>query len=346
MDLSRIGSSWIARLVRPQSPGSGVEARAEPAPRSRGWGGDRVSLGGIDEQLARLRELVNESRGRLGDGRGVEQARADVRGLLRSIDGALTDSGSVGGGVGYAVEGVSEAVAQFRVRGVDLEPGERLDVEVEVTTSAQTAGLYLSFGGNAIDLKEGADSFNIEIAGVNGARRLQFSSGQTLAQVVNAINTFTDETGVRASATSTGVSVRSSEFGRDEFVSVYVPDGGSIGADSNTGIYQYWPGFNLTIDSSNHQDFTDPDPVLDSGQDVEFNVNGVEAATSGLRGFASIGDLDVALDLRAYFVGTSNPAPGYGFQLGQPFTAFTLVGTGSGGAQSFDPESDRLDVHI
>jgi flagellin len=171
------------------------------------------------------------------------------------------------------------------VLGAKLSEGQTLDVQAVVTTSAQQAGVFLSTNG-AINLGGTGSAFTIEITGALGSRELSFASGTTVSQIVTAINTFTDVTGVEATASGTGLRLDSSKFGSNHFVSVkVVNDGGIQDASGNTtvGVYQ------LESDDANTAQTTGTDldssaaanGVRDSGQNIGVTINGIAATSDG-----------------------------------------------------------------
>ena len=89
--------------------------------------------------------------------------------------------------------------------------------------------LCILTGGN-IDLGGAQGStFTIEISGALGSRELSFASTTAVADIVTAINTFTDVTGVTATASGTGFRIDSTDYGSSNFVSVKVDFVGSEG---------------------------------------------------------------------------------------------------------------------
>ncbi len=209
-----------------------------------------IAEGGLQELsnlLTDLRGLVTATANNAG--LSVEERQANqlqIDSILQTID-RLADSTNfqgvklLNGNFDFTTRSVSAAVSDFRVNGAKLQRGGQIDVQALVTTSAQTAALYLSTNG-PLDLSTGL--FTIEVQGSLGARELSFASGTTTAQIVAAINTYTDVTGVKASAYSSGagtngVFLKSSAFGSDAFISVkIVEDAGINTAAANAGIYQ------------------------------------------------------------------------------------------------------------
>ncbi|MBC7771648.1 MAG: flagellin, partial [Pyrinomonadaceae bacterium] len=149
-----------------------------------------------------------------------------------------------------------------------------------VTASAQQAGVYLSTGGN-VDLNGAQGStFTIEITGSLGSRELSFASGTSVANIAAAVNTFTNVTGVTATASGGGFRLDSSRFGSKAFVSVKVVDDANI---QGTGIGV----FTLNEDDTNVANTTATaftaagNGVRDSGQDVVATINGIVATADG-----------------------------------------------------------------
>jgi len=54
----------------------------------------------------------------------------------------------------------------------------------------------------------------------------------------------------------------------------------------------------------------------------------------------------VNIDFRAFFQDSGGPTQAYGWYLGEVFTAFSLVGTESGGVEAGGIGFDRVDVRV
>ena len=191
--------------------------------------------------------------------------------VIKTQIGDLVDNrGQSGSGV--RVEDASTALSRFRVGRADLQPGQFVDLDVEITASAQQAGLYLSFGGN-LDFHAGTSSMLLNIGGALGSQEFSFTSGTSVADVAAAINTFFDVTGVQATASGTGVVLRTPSYGTKEFVSVQT--GGDAAPHANGGgVYDFLDDDANTIDASHYTSFANAaNPINDHGQDVAATIN-------------------------------------------------------------------------
>ncbi|GAB4383777.1 MAG: hypothetical protein Kow0022_04500 [Phycisphaerales bacterium] len=274
-----------------------------------------IAEGGLQEISAMLTELQGlitasaNSAGVSAEELAANQLQIDS--ILQTIDriaGATSFQGTklLNGSLDYEVDSVAAGVTDYRVNSAKFE-GSSQDVSVIVTQSAQQGALYLSLGGSQLDLGGSnavTSTFTIEISGALGSRELTFSSGQTLAQIAAAINTFSDVTGVQASVTTSGndggITLRSTNFGSQEFVSVKVIDSGSIGTAGNLGIYKYQANDNGSIDTSSHVTYnstTAANGYKDSGQDIGGTINGVAATGSGKTISVNTDFLDVSITL-------------------------------------------------
>lgn len=274
-----------------------------------------IAEGGLQEissLLTELQGLVTASANSAGvSAEELAANQLQIDSVLQTIDriaGATSFQGTklLNGSMDYEVDGVATGVTDYRVNGAKFE-GASQDISVIVTQSAQQGSLYLSLGGPQLNLGGATDvtsTFTIEISGSLGSRELTFSSGQTLAQIAAAINTFTDVTGVTASwsssGTTGGISLRSSNFGAQEFVSVKVVDDGSIGTANSMGIYNFESDDNTTVDSGAHQDFTSSaakNGYKDSGLNIGGTINGVVATGKGKTIAINTDFLDVSITL-------------------------------------------------
>lgn len=263
-----------------------------------------IAEGGLQEVstlLTELQGLLTSSANSAGLSDSEREAnQLQIDSILQTIDRVASSTSFQGtkllsGNFDYQTDSVAAGVSDFRVNGAKFE-GSSLAVDAIVTQSAQQAGLYLSLGGAALDLGTGS-AFTIEIAGSKGTRELQFSSGQTIASIVAAVNTFSDVTGVTASAGTTGVSLRSEAFGSDEYVSVTVIDAGTI-TGSNIGVYDFESADNSTIDTTINSTFANAtNGVRDDGIDIAGTVNGLLATGKGKTLAVNSDFLDVSITL-------------------------------------------------
>ncbi|MEO1009321.1 MAG: flagellin [Planctomycetota bacterium] len=267
-----------------------------------------IAEGGLQE----VSNLLNELQGLLTTtanqaGLSEQEKSANqqqVDSILQTIDRIASATAFQGtkllnGGFDYRVSGVVGDVTDFQVNGAKFE-GASLDVDVLVTQSAQQAGFFLqtaATGGTAIDLTDETSEFRIEIGGSLGSRELSFSSGQTNVQIAAAINAFSDVTGVEATASANGISLVSTAFGSDEFVSIKVVDDGGI-TGTGVGIYNFEAGEFGTPEGSVESTFAAAtNEIRDLGQDVNATVNGIRAVTDGKDIRINTDFLDVELTL-------------------------------------------------
>lgn len=196
----------------------------------------------------------------------------DVARLSQPADGA------------FSVVNVSPSVAKWHLYQTTF-PGQSYDVNVDITRSAQVGALLLSFGGGIIDLSgvfaaSAGAKFAIEIQGARGAQELSFTSGTSLANVRDAINTFINNTGVRASVVGqSGIRLETTGFGSDEFVRIRVlQHSGALGA----GVLRYSATNSNIPDTGSSTPFgVALNPVVDFGQDLAVSINGRTAIGRG-----------------------------------------------------------------
>ncbi len=266
-----------------------------------------IAEGGLQEVsnlLTELQGLLTSSASSAGLSESEKAAnQLQIDSILQTIDRVASSTSFQGskllsGNFDYQVSSVNSGVSDFRVNGAKFE-GASLAVDAIVTQSAQQAGLYLSLGGASIDLNGATGSaFTIEIAGSKGTRELQFSSGQTLASIVDAVNTFSDVTGVTAVASGTGVTLQSSAFGSNEYVSVTVVQTGGV-TGTAIGIYDFESDDAATVNTTINSTFGNAtNGVRDDGQDIAGAINGLLATGKGkeLRVNSDFLDVSVTLD--------------------------------------------------
>jgi flagellin len=270
-----------------------------------------IAEGGLQEVsnlLTDLQGLITATANNAGLSTEEKQAnQLQIDSILQTID-RISDTTNfqgvklLNGNFDFTSSNVAAGVSDFRVNGAKLSSGQSLAVQALVTTSAQTAAVFLSTAGN-LNLGASSDKFIIEVAGTLGSRELSFASGTTTANIVDAINSFRDVTGVSASvytsgATTNGVVLHSSEYGSDAFVSVKVVDDGNIAGAG--GVYNALAAEGLKPDSSSGQTFSSTaaaNGIRRNGQDLVATVNGVSATTKGRSARINTDFLDVELTL-------------------------------------------------
>ena len=293
-----------------------------------------IAEGGLQEisnLLTELQGLITQTANTGGISKEEREAnQLQIDSILQTIDRVASATSFqslklLNGGFDYQTSGVADEVASFKVHGAKLNPGDSRDVNVIVTASAQKAGFVLSFGATSVDLGSATDRFVFELTGTQGAREFSFASGTPLTEIIAAINSFKDVTGVEASISgTTAIRVESTEFGTDEFVSVRVVDDGSIA--SGNGIYSL-----LANDASSADTVAAPtafsnasNKVTDRGQDVGAVINGIVATTKGKTARIDTDFLKVELELE-FDTGSVNANAAV---LGS-LSAFTITGGGA-----------------
>ena len=300
------------------------EIKATNAAISNADRGDQVvniAEGGLQEVsslLTELQGLITTTASQAGLSMEERQAnQLQIDSILQTIDRISAATSFQGikllnGNFDFQVSGVAAGVSDYRVNAAKY--GEAaMGVNVLVTQSAQQGGLYLSYGATALDLGGANSQFVIEIGGSLGTRQLTFSSGTSLDSIADAINTFTNVTGVEAQVSGTGLKLESSDFGSSEYVSVKIADDGGIGSASNIGVYTLNANdFNTASTAINSTFANSSNAVTDWGVDVAATINGINATSSGRTARINTDFLDVEVTLDTSTsqtlgnVGTSN----------------------------------------
>lgn len=148
----------------------------------------------------------------------------------------------------------------------------------------------------------------VTIQGSLGTATLTLASSLTQAQVVTAINGAKSQTGVSAIQTATAITLNSTGFGSDEFVSVTVLSGGSINSTYGTA----------TSDGSTANDILSVSKT--SGVDANITINGQTAGVDGLDVNFSANGLSLAFTLDKEF--------GRGNTSATTSTSFTVLASG------------------
>lgn len=265
-----------------------------------------IAEGGLNEVsnlLTELQGLLTASANTAGLSESEKEAnQLQIDSILQTIDrisGATSFQGTklLNGTFDYNTTSVASGVSDFRINGAKFD-GDSQNVNVIVTQSAQQGSLYLSFGGASLDLASTGSSFTLEISGSVGSRELSFASGTAMSAMVATINTFSDLTGVTAtqSTATTGIVLRSTEYGSDEFVTVKAGGNAVTGGD---GAFTYAAGDANTLSGTTPAaTFAALDnPLTDAGQNIGGTINGVVATGNGRQLSVNTDFLDVSLTL-------------------------------------------------
>lgn len=263
-----------------------------------------IAEGGLQEinsLLLEVQSLVGSSANDAGLSTEEKEAnQLQVDSILQTIDRIASATSFQGikllnGTYDFTISGQASTVNSFQINAAKLGHNETRDVEVVVTASAQHAGLFLSTAG-ALNLTDSDSRFTIEIAGVKGSRQFSFASGTTLASIADAINTFKEVTGISATTSGTGLVMKSTEYGSEQFVSFDIVDtGGQVGS-----IY--------TLSATNEDEADDTsgvalnainNPIRDAGQDVGAIINGILATSRGRTARIATDFLDLSIELTA-----------------------------------------------
>lgn len=296
-----------------------------------------IAGGGLDQISSLLTDLQSavvsaaNTSGQSKDERDAAQLQVDS--ILQTIDRLSSSTNFQGtkllnGGLDFRLSGITAGVNDIQINNAKYS-GSSLGVNINVTASAQQAGLFLSAGGSSIDLTTGS-ALVLDIGGSQGSRELSFSSGTSLSQIKDAINSFTDVTGVEAVVSGTGVLLRSKAYGSDQFVSVKVINSGGINSTTNgdsatpaRGIYnRQSAAFNSNNTTINSTFANASNGVSDQGADVQAIVNGIRATASGNK-------IKVNTDFLAFDATLSASASQTVGAIGGSNSSFSIAGGGA-----------------
>ncbi|MBL9001964.1 MAG: flagellin [Phycisphaerae bacterium] len=290
------------------------------------------SLQEVSSLLTELQGMLTETASRAGlssQERSANQLQIDS--ILQTIERISSSANFQGtkllnGNLDFRVSSVASGISDYRV-GAARYNSATLGVDVLVTASAQQGGIFLSFGATSLDLTTGS-SLVLDIGGTRGSRELSFASGTSLAKIRDAINAFSDVTGLTAAVSGTGIRLATTEFGSSEFVSVRTVNAAGI-ASGSSGIHRLRAG-NFAAAATNGTDGAGSETefsgatngVRDQGQDIGAIINGVVATGKGRTARVSSDALDAEVTL------TSARAQQLG-SVGGSSSSFTIVGGGA-----------------
>jgi len=159
---------------------------------------------------------------------------------------------------------------------------------VDRVASAQLAtATFATMDGAATTRTDGTTE--VVVQGALGATTLTIASSLTQAQVVAAINGAKSQTGVSAIQNAGDITLNSTTYGTDAFVSVQVLSGGTINSSYGTA----------TDDGDTTNDIAAVGKT--TGSDATININGQNAATDGLDVVYSANGLSLSFTLGTDF---------------------------------------------
>lgn len=305
-----------------------------------------ASLSEVNDLLNSIRGLIVQSANTGGiseDERKANQLQIDS--AIQSIT-RISNTSSFGGlrlldgSLDYTLSGMhSSAITTAKVTGATFPNGANsIQVSVDVIASAQTGAIY--YNGGTTPPGVILSAMNIEVRGNKGVQTLSFTSNETLAQVVTAVNTMTGMTGVKASLingnANSGMVFQSTTFGSDSFVSVKRQSSPGPGIDS---FVTYALNNNAPVTGAAPFNWANPALTAsdhDSGKDVTALINGTLATGRGLE--ASINTPALGMDLLLTQAMATTPTAaattfnitggGATFQLGPDVTALQQTALG------------------
>lgn len=291
----------------------------------------------IQDQLRNLEGLVDSASSAAGlsdEERAAIQLQVD--GILGSIDRIADQTSFQGvkllngnfefltsGVAASALDEVDVNAALFAAIDSNGNSGS-ITLTVQVGQSAQTALAAISTGvnGNNVEAFSG-QTVTFEFTGANGTTQLSFASGTTVTTAVDSINQFTELTGLSAATSGNLISVRSTNVGSDNFVSIRHIEGSAY--ESNIRIDN---GTGTAVSTAGVSSGTD------RGRDADVFINGITANVTGLKASISQPNLDISLRLDSNFNTQSNSTSfvvtggGARFNLGPTSNLASKVGIG------------------
>jgi flagellin len=289
-------------------------------------------LAEVSDLLNSIKSLVIEAANTGGVSQEeIEANQLQIDSAIESITRIANTASFAGlqllnGSLDYLTSGVESAdLVGVKVFSAQFGNNASIPVSVEVLSSARTASLFLSGVTAGATPAEGliTSSVTIEIAGNLGVQTLSFISGTTFSDIIAAVNTLKESTGVSAALVNppdqtSGMTFNSAGYGSNQFVSVKkIGEGGQL--------------FSL------HPEKDDATVVQRAeGRDVTAMINGALAVGKGVQVALNAPTLSLELTLSIDFAttvgggGSSFHITGGGatFQLGPSINASQQVGFG------------------
>ncbi len=279
-----------------------------------------VAEGGLQEissLLLNLENLVDQSANTAGlTDEEIAANQIQVDSILASID-RLAEATAFGnkkllnGNFGFTTSGINviestgtavDHLSKVQVNAAKIPAGAFRNVNINVVQRSEVAlvsalGAGISGGGAADGTIAAATT--IQVRGNFGSDILSFASGTTAAEIVSAVNSSKELTGVSATASAAAggppaIVFQSTTYGSDAFVSVSVLQNADTAFSSQ------------------------PAEKTDNGADGVITINGSQANVKGLDASVRAGALSLDLTLTPTFGGTTGAS-----------TSFEITGGGA-----------------
>lgn len=248
-----------------------------------------AALAEVNDLLNSIKALIVESANTGGNSKEERDAnQLSIDSAIRSIT-RISNTASFGGlnlldgSLDYVTSGInSTAISKAQIFGASFIGTTQLQVEVDVLTSAQKGALYMQPDIGPLSGSSFKSSVTLQITGNRGVQEFDFASGQSLANIVAAINSRTSLTGITAEYVNgnanSGVVFKSEFYGSNSFVSVErvnsdtqtQPDPALLRYEANAPV----PSTVLFADMVTAN--------RDTGKDVQALINGALANGDGL----------------------------------------------------------------
>lgn len=248
-----------------------------------------AALAEVNDLLNSIKALIVESANTGGNSKEERDAnQLSIDSAIRSIT-RISNTASFGGlnlldgGLDYITSGInSTAISKAQIFGASFIGTTQLQVEVDVLTSAQKGALYLQPDIGPLSGTSFKSSVTFQITGNRGVQEFDFASGQSLANIVAAINSRTSLTGVTAEYVNgnanSGVVFKSEFYGSNSFVSVE-----RVNSDTQTQPDPALLRYEANAPVPTTVVFADMVTAnRDAGKDVQALINGALANGDGL----------------------------------------------------------------
>ncbi|MGE3315308.1 MAG: flagellin [Planctomycetaceae bacterium] len=180
-----------------------------------------AAAGEVVTQLQQARALVLEAAGGGLSDEEVAANQVEVDAILRSIDNLSRTSFAgkqlLNGASGFRVSGTDTAQV-LDVDILDKTTADDVIVNVNVTSTATQASD--TYTGGAL-----AEDVTLIVQGSTGTATISLAAGSSLADIEEAFNAATYETGITATVNGGNINLKSTEYGSDATISIEATEG-------------------------------------------------------------------------------------------------------------------------
>lgn len=288
-------------------------------------------LGTAEGGIAEINTLLLEVQGYVADVAGGGLTEDEIASKQLMLDEALDSIDRIAATTSFNGRNLLDGTAGYPTSGVDPAELSSVTITEATFTGASQTVTYEIYANTAskgevtmamadIGLAEG----NVTVTGNRGSATLSLTAGMSQAQLMQAVNSVSDQTGVEAFADGGDVDFRSSQYGASQYVQFSRAAGATFSTDFDADY-----GSNATVVHVGGS----AEGVSVEGLNVSVNRQGLEVDMSitDTTVMQAAGSFDVGAGGLAFLIGGTLNGSAGAVSVGIPAMGSDYLGTATGG---------------